>query len=149
MKKHHHQQHPQQPNSRRLALDPLAAAWCRDVCGKSAPLPTLSLPTPRPVQSPWILESRVLFAVRQVCQCGAINTAYQPNLGARFRHRKTGMIWIIADHPALWNASLLFRIEWREEKLIRCPACLEKEPRHTEQQLSFAFDFLGIAPPDH
>lgn len=125
-----------------IKIGSLAAAWRKDMC-----VEPVSPPKPVAKPSPWLIESRVLFAVAQRCPCGAVYSSYQPSLGVRFRHRKTDLIWIIANHPSLWNSSLPWTVEWREERLTKCPSCLPRAAVTSSEQLSFSFDFLGLSYP--
>lgn len=72
---------------------------------KAAPTPEPSPPKPKP--SPWIAEAAVLVETVVTCTCGteySVPASDAPLV--RFRHRRRGDLWEVAQHPALLRPDL-------------------------------------------
>jgi hypothetical protein len=123
----------------KLNVSSLYGEWKSTMC---VPIPTPTPPATPPIkQSPWVFQTRILFATLQRCACGASYPAFQARLGAQFIHARTKMVWIVAGHPSIYNNSYPIKAHWREERIYWCVKCLPAPPINRPTQLSFSFDF--------
>ena len=91
--------------------------------------------TLRRATDPWRVEGVILVIQETTCSCGTVYRApAADNLLVRFRHKKSGMLWEIAEHPAMLNKNVT-RLPHRimQGTVTNCEACWEV--KHTEHQL--------------
>lgn len=109
---------------------------------RSTTKPVEPAPVPETKPSPWELIAAILVETRVTCTCGIqwrIPASEDPLV--RFKHKKNGSLWEVANHPAVMRPGLPRKIRILEGSCHACPSCWGEDfEEESELQMELEFE---------